>query len=332
VFYAQSWALLHYWNFGESGFSKEAIDRFLRVAGDRDLAATTDLRKHFQDCFGCDYSEMLRRLKKYIRTGSFRYGNHPMPNLPAPATYVGRAVPIDEISVRLAELAVRVTRSPAGKLNLLHATTNRPDDSRSFETLGSDAYLENDTATAVDRWEQALAAGSKNPAIIRQLALLEGQQWFGQFNESLRLPAEVATRMRSRLLGSIELEPAQGAAYEMLAWVEAFAEKPQPKNINLVIAHLPEIADKKRTLIGLSMVMLRVEKPEAAATMLAHVSTRPLDQFSSHAVSVLRERLAADYPDLSAGGSPVKANEQTIAPPPDAPGLKTPSVALPDEL
>jgi hypothetical protein len=331
VFYAQSWALLHFWHFGKSGFSKDAIDRFLKVAGDRDLAAGTDLRKHFQDCFGCDYPEMLRRLKDYVRSGSYRYGVQPMPEFAPASSYVARAVPIDEISVRLAELAVRVNRTPAGKLVLLNAMQDRPNDPRSFETLGAEAFLEGDVRTATERWEQALTAGSNNPAVIRELALIEGQQWFSEFNESFRLPLDATTRMRTRLLRSIELEPAQAAAYEMLAWVEAFAQQPQAENINRVIAHLPDMLDKKRTLIALATIMLRVEKPEAAATMLDHVNTQRLVGADAHAISILRERLASDYPAIAASAAKSQ-REVAVETPLSGPGLKTPSVAVPDDL
>lgn len=331
VFYAQAWALMHYWHFADGGFSREAVDRFLSVAGDRDAAARTDLRKHFETCFGFDYREMQRRLQNYIRSGSYRAGRHPMPKLAPPSTYAVRPVPLDEITMRLAELAVRVDHSAAGKLVLLNAMTERPDDPRSFETLGTEAYLEQDQRTAVERWEQALAAGSKNPAVVRELALMEGRQWFSQFDESFRLQSDAATRMRERLLRSISLEPAQSAAYEMLAWVEGFAEVPNPQNVNLVIGHLPSMADKKRTLIGLSLLLLRVGKYQEAAAMLDHLGTLRLSPPDAGAVASLRTRLNEEWTrDPAAGAS--QAGQQTIAPPPTAPGLKTPSVGLPADL
>lgn len=329
VFYAQSWALLHFWYFGDSGFSKEGISRFLAVAGDRDVAGRTDLRKLFQACFGCDYPEMLHRLKKYIRTGSYRSGSHPTPDLEAAASYAVRPVAVDEITLRLAELAVRVEHSAAGKLILMNATSRWPNDPRPFETLGTEAYFEHDERTAAERWEQALAAGSKNPAVVRELALMEGHQWFRQFEESLRLPPEAVARMRSRLLRSIEIEPAQGAAYEMLSWVEAFAETPAAKNVNLVIGHLSAMPDKRRTLIGLSMLMLRVGKPRDAAMMLDHLDSLSLDPLDARAATVLRARLDADYPDVATARI---EGAQTVAPPSASPGLKTPSVSLPDDL
>jgi hypothetical protein len=328
VFYAQSWALLHFWHFGKSGFSKDAVDRFLKIAGNRELAEATDLRKHFQQCFGIDYPEMLYRLKDYVRSGSYRYGTQPMPEFAPSSAYVSRAVAADEIGVRLAELAVRVNRTPAGKLVLLNAMTDRQKDPRSFETLGTDAYLEGDVKSATERWEQALVAGSTNPAIIRELALIEGKQWFGDFNDSFRLPEDATARMRARLLRSIEMEPAQAAAYEMLSWVEAFAERPQPSNINRVIAQLKDMPDKKRTLIGLAAIMLRIGKPEAAVPMLNHVGTLRIDGSEAQAVSVLRERLASEFPEVVAAPQREIAVEIT----PTGPSLKSQSVALPDDL
>lgn len=330
VFYAESWALLHFWHFGDSGFSKEAVSRFLAVAADQDTAAKTDLRELFRNCFNCDYPEMLHRLKNYIHTGSYRSGYQPMPKIDLLSSYAVRPVDVDEITVRLAELALRVQHSGAGKLILLNAMTGRPHDPRSFEALGAEARLEDDARTARERWEQALAAGSKNPAIVRELALMEASGWFGQFNESFCPNPELVARLRGRLLQSIEAEPAQGAAYGMLAWVEAFAAVPEAKNINLIIAHLPAMADKKRALIGLSRIMLRLGKPEDAMTMLDYLETLSLDAVETQASTVLRARLGEDYPAVVQASTKVPA--QTILPPPDTPTLKRPSVALPADL
>ena len=330
VFYAESWALLHYWHYGDSGIPTENVDRFLKVAGDAEAVAKVDLRKHFRACFGCDYPEMQRKLETYVRHGSYHSGGYPMPKIDDDSTYAMQPVPVDEIAVRLAELAVRVEHSAIGKLMLMDAITQRPNDPRSLETLGTLAMLEQDERTAAERWEQALAAGSKNPAVVRELALLEGRQWFERFEVSIRLPPDVAARMRGRLLRSIELEPAQGAAYEMLAWVEAFTEVPVAKNLNLVIAHLPTMRDKRHTLVALSALMLRVGKAPDAALMLNHLDTLRLEPEDARAAAVLRSRLEADFPDAAAAGKPPAG--QTIAPPPAAPGLKTPSVGLPDDL
>ncbi len=332
VFYAESWALLHFLRFGNTGFSKEAVEKFLRVASDREAASKIDLRKFFQGCFGCDYPDMERRLQNYIMRGSYHAFAFPLPKIDPASSYVARAVPVDEITVRLAELAVRVLHSGAGELVLLNAMTERPHDPRSFEALGSEAFVDNDERTATQRWEQAVEAGSQNPAIVRELALMEGRRWLSDFNDSLQLPEEVAARMRARLLHSIEIEPAQGASYEMLAWVEAFSATPNAKNINLVIGHLSTMNGKKRTLIGLSRVMIRLRKYDTASMMLKHLGTLALDQRDANAVAILRGRLDEEFPHEESTGTPSKPGEVQVAPPPLTPGLATPSVTVPADL
>lgn len=332
VFYAQSWALMHFWHFAETGAPKAAVHRFLSVAGDREKAGRADLRALFQNCFGCDYAEMQRRLERYIRKGTYRMGKHPLPKLPPASTYQVRPVPVEEITLRLAELAVRVNRSAVGRLALLDALTKRPNDPRPLETLGTEAHLQGDARAAAERWEQALAAGSRNPALVRELARMEGQQWFSHFDPDFRLPAEVTARMRQRLLHSIEVEPAQSFAYEMLSWVEALAETPDARNVSLFLAQLPKMPEKKRTLIGLCLLMLRAEKPTDAASILQHLATLQLTESESHATDLLRLKLRQDYPDVpltEPGGAPAAV---PLAPPPAEPGLKAPSVALPDDL
>jgi len=236
----------------------------------------------------------------------------------------------EEINLRLAELAVRVEHSPSGRLLLLNAATAHPQDTRPLETLGTEAQLEHDDQAAVDRWERALTAGSQNPAIIRELALMEGRQWFSNFDLSFRLPAATAARIRTRLLRSIELEPAQGAAYEMLAWIEAFTDDPVAKNINLVINHVATMRDKRGTLVALCALMLRLHRGSEAAMMLHHLESQQLEPRDAYAVTVLRPRLQAEFPDLAKSDQPV--NEQSIAAPPKTPGNQTPSVSVPDDL
>ena len=137
--------------------------------------------------------------------------------------------------------------------------------------------------------------------------------------------------MRKRLLRSIEMEPLQAAAYEMLCWVEAFAEQPQPSNINRVIAQLTEIPDKKRTLIGLASLMLRIGKPQEAVTMLDHLNSLRLAPNDAQAVSVLQERLAADHPEVAATSAGSR-REVAVEIAPGGSELKSQSVALPDDL
>lgn len=327
LFYAQSWALLHYWTCGDGKFPPDAAQRFIRVAGNKNTAAAADLQEVFKECFGIDYAEMERRLDRYVFSGTYRYSRGKAPTVVKEANYEMRPVPRDEIRVRLAELALRVNRAPLAKLQLLEAIEKNPTDPRPFEVLGVEAMADRDENGARDRWEQAVAAGTKNVAIFRELGLIESRAWFGQFDYNFRLPADRTERLRSRLQQSIEYAPQQSAAYEMLAWVEAFSEEPSIPNVNLVQAHFGGLKRKPRTLLALAFVRVRVNKPDDARVMLDQLDTMEADAWTARAAEIVRAKLEGRRPRRPEGATPgTPGKPRQIVP--TAP-LKVPSMDLP---
>ncbi len=298
LFYAESWALLHYWYFGDSGLKPEAVERFLRVAGNRKIAAKVNLRAFFRECFAMDYPDMLNRLDRYVVSGSYRFGREAAPTIAAASTYAVRPVPREELRVRLAELAVRANRAPEGTMALLQASTATPPDPRALDALGADALLQHDEAGAKEKWGRAVAAGSRNAAVARELALLECRQWFADFNFDFQLPSETADRLRTRLLHAIELEPLQAATYEALAWVEAYAEHPVIANIVRVQHQFAALAHRDRTVVALALVRVRLQKTGEARDILSQLSATEPDAWSLQAAEVIQARLEGRLPQL----------------------------------
>ena len=177
-------------------------------------------------------------------------------------------MPAEETRLRLAELALRVNRTPLAKLVLLDAVQNNSKDPRPYEALGADALRDGDELIARERWQQAVDAGTRNPAIYRELGRVESRAWFPQFDVYFRLPAEKADRLRGLLLKSIELSPDQTDGYEMLAWVEAFSPTPGVQNINLVQGRFDKLKQKELTLLAFALVRHRVGDNPTALEML----------------------------------------------------------------
>ncbi|HUR56816.1 MAG TPA: hypothetical protein VM029_03845, partial [Opitutaceae bacterium] len=334
VFYAEAWALLHYWNFGESGIPRDAVTRFTRVAGEQKLVAAGAIEPFFQQCFGMDYAEMQKRLERYVESGRYRFCRQPRPVIPAAKTYLARALPREEARVRLAELALRTRRDAMAKFLMLDAlagpaaSAGKPDP-RILEALGADAHVEGDATKAAERWEEALAAGTKNPAIVRELGLLESKQWFQRFDPYFQLPGETAERLRARLRASIAHEPEQSAAYEMLAWVEGFAEHPSSENVNLVQKRFPLLRQKGRTLLALALVRVRLHAPAEALELLDKLPAVQTDMWTTHAGEMVRGKLAGTPAYRERGPAP-EANPLAAA---DMlrPRVRVPSVELPEK-
>jgi hypothetical protein len=295
LFYAQSWAMVHYLYCGSRNQSPErraARDRFLDLVRHEGEKGNPLAREQlFKQCFGTDYAEELRELERYIRNGSYDQRLMPRPQIPSADTYVMTPVARDEIQLRLAELALRVNRSPAAKRTMLEAAAKLPPDVRAYEILGTDAYSEGDLSTTRQRWAQAVEAGTKNPGVIHELAVLEGDDWFSRLDVTFELPESVAKRLRELTLLSIERAPNQTKAYEILAWVEATAKKPNPENINLVQAHLPALRPRERAMLALALIRIHMSD-FATARMI-------LDQAEKEAEAPQATRWAATLRDYA---------------------------------
>jgi hypothetical protein len=290
MFYAQSWAFLHYLYFGEPKPPAEQVERFMRVMTDRRSAAKVEAAAYFRECFGYDFEELRRRVDKYVGNGKYRYGTQSLPSIAAPSTYVIRKTEPAERRLRLAELAVRVQQSAAGKFVLLEAQQHSPEP-RVHEVLGSLALVEKDPSGATEHWQKAIDLGSRNIAIARELTLLEGRGLFARFDFDFRLPPEKAEQLRARLLASINQEPAQSAAYEMLALVEAFSAEPRAANVNLVQSHFKQLSEKQRTVVALAMVRVRLGNTAEAENFLAELGELPPDPVAAKIADAIRARL-----------------------------------------
>lgn len=289
LFYAESWALMHYLYFGDSKIPPQKRKIFLERAMTGGFQDAADMLAGFQEVFGMDYPEMQRRLERYV-SGSGRYFrmNSPLPGIPSGKTYAKRSVPLTEIRLRLAELAFRISQSPLGKLALLQAKDAASGDARPLEALGAAAYRENDQQTMRDRWTRAAELGTRNPAIYRELGLMEGRTFFNRFDVYFRLPEEAAARLRGYLLQAIKYNPEQSDTYEMLAWVEAFAPEPSIKNLNLVQRAYPALSRKERTTLALAFARLRLNHKDDALVILADLEAMQPDPWEVYGIEAIR--------------------------------------------
>ena len=311
LFQDQSWALVHYLYFGAHKLPQAGIlgfaDYTLNQAGRFNAEAT---RQVFEKTTGSDYESLERELRRYFRSGRYGYGKRPLPAVPPAKSYAMQTVTAEEISLRLAELAVRINGSAAGRLLLLHAADRPGEAARVQEALAAAAVREGDWDQAAERWERALEAGSDNPAVVHELLEYEKRKRFSRFDYYYRLPEDAAQKLRAWLARSIAQLPDQSAAYEMLAWVEATAHDPQVRNVNLVQQHFAELKDKSRTVLALAMVRARLGDQPGAETLLEDLdklSPPPWVRYAAEQMRAVLEGRPADYsglpPMISVGGT-----------------------------
>ncbi len=269
VFRDQSWALLHYLYFGQHNLPRDKVDAFIRfVLTESKAASAAQLREAMGSTIGLSYDQLNSALGRYVSSGRYGWSKLPVPEVAPTKSYTHRPVPLEEIRMRLAELALRTNDAAQARLVLLHAAGQPGADARLHEVLGMADYRAHDPDRAAERWTRAIEAGSDNAAIYHELGLMESRRWLQRFDLGFRLPAEKAANLRDLLRRSIAAAPDQAAAYEMLAWVEAYAGEADVRNVNLIQRHFTTLKDKKRTMLALALIRHRTGDDATALHLL----------------------------------------------------------------
>lgn len=316
IYSAECWALLHFFDFSSGPPAPEKLRHFVELAtSPRYRSDPIALEAVCRTELGLDYAGLLERIESYVHRGDIRSVRLPAPEVAPAASYIRREPSHDEMADRLAELALRLRRSAAGKLELLKAVERSPDDARLREVLGNDALADNDTISAVNQWDHAVALGTSNPSVLHDLAQIKAQRWFESFDLYFRLPPAKAVELRELLERSIKAAPEEADGYEFLAWVESAAPKVEVRNVNLVQQHFAVLKNKGRTLLALALIRLRLDDLKGAeATLDSLDKVRHEDQEARVANTIRQEvtrrladqAMAADSAEAAAPAAPAK--------------------------
>ena len=295
--YAQSWALVHFCYLGVSKIPRENLRQFLRLARNPAIGNNpARINELSLQQLGIDLEELNREIGRYIQGGRYQALRLDLPSIPERSSYRSESVPATIASLRLAELMVRTNRDPWAKIHLAQAVRDGSEDPRLQEVLGALAFVERDPRSAREHWDQALALGSANGALFHQLAQIESENLFRQYDPYFRLPAATADRLRLLLARSIDRAPNQSAAYEMLAWVEASSEKPDFANLNLVQSQFPRLNDRPRTLLAIATARWRTGDTPGAQKLVEPLLSPAVSPWTRHGAQILQTVMTKSPP------------------------------------
>lgn len=153
VFYAQSWAFVHYLSNDATGARQAQLARYLEL-----VSAGTPIEESFRQSFNVDFGQMESELRAYIRAARYASRNESFSEaLPSELKAESRALTVAEAQATLGDL-------------LLH--TDRLDD--------AEEYLERAL-----KWDARLAAAHSSLGLLRLK-----QDRLGEAREHLRLATQ----------------------------------------------------------------------------------------------------------------------------------------------
>lgn len=211
LFYAQSWALVHYLTFGSQA-RRGQLKTYLSLVMQGEPAPAA-----FSKAFGADTGALERELQRYVRNGQFQALRVTLPPLVDTATLLrGEVISESEAAGYLGDMMARLNRTDDARGYLQSTLAASPSAARAMMALG---LLElratnNDVAYPLLEKAASLAPGVASIQSAYGRALTRRADRGGADEE------ELYARARTALARAMELEPDNVSTVVTLAEVE----------------------------------------------------------------------------------------------------------------
>jgi tetratricopeptide (TPR) repeat protein len=266
IFYAESWALIHYLIQGGKG---EALGKFLAL-----LLKDSPPEKAFQDAFQMSYADMEGALRKYVQQSSYKYVMITFKNKLTFDSEM-QASPLDEAEsdAYLGDLLYHTNRTDDAEPLLLTALKLKPDLSMANTSLGMVKVRQRKFDEAKPILEKAIAEDQTNHIALYNYAYLLSRDGRNEFGYVQSFPAEAAAKIRDALKRAIALKPDFTESYELLAFVNLVNNEQLDESIALLKKALQYNPGNQRYAMRIAEILVRQEKFTDASALVNKLAT-----------------------------------------------------------
>lgn len=211
IFYAQSWALVHY--LVQTG-KTDSLDKYLQLS-----LARKPPEHAFREAFGVDYPQMEKELRNYIGQRTFKYHSLTFKQKLTFDTEMN-ASPLTEgeVNAYLGDLLVHTQRPEDAEPFLRTALSLDPKSSMANMSLAMVKFEQRKYEEARTLLEVA-TKDSKNPMASYRLAELLMREDQDEFGYLRKMNPQKSQRIRELLKQAIALKPDFTESYELMAFL-----------------------------------------------------------------------------------------------------------------
>lgn len=312
VFYAESWALVHYLILGNKGQHLTQLGTFLRLVADK-----VKIDDAFQQAFQMDVAAMEKELKKYVEGTTFKM---------QVATFEHKldfdselkVAPLSEADAQayLGDLLLHIRNLDAADTRLQQALALDPTLTMAHASLGILRARQGQFAEAKKNLQTAVAGDSNNYLAHYYYAYVLSREGMDSNNMIRSYAPETAAAMRAELKRAIELSPTFPESYSLLAFVNMVNGEQLDESIAMLRHALALSPGRQDLNLMLAQIYMRQEKFDLARQALdplANSKDRRLQSQSKSLLDSIRmfEERAARYKSSESSD----AAESSTAPP-----------------
>lgn len=267
VFYAQSWALVHYLLSDRSGARQTQLARYLELS-----AAGATVEESFRRAFKLDFTQLEGELRFYVRAA--RYGERveslaELAESPPPAEVKleSRALGAAEAQAALGDLLLHTDRPADAEAYLARALKSEGNLAPAHASLGLLRSAQNRLGEAKEHLQRAIEIEPGNYLARFYYADLLRREGLDT-DKTVAGYAATTRLIRAELKRVIELEPEFLEAYALLGTVD-LERSPQVDETMRLLRHAAALAPKRREFeLLLAQIHLRREEFAQARRLL----------------------------------------------------------------
>ncbi|MCW5959671.1 MAG: DUF1570 domain-containing protein [Pyrinomonadaceae bacterium] len=212
VFYAQSWALVHYIIQSNKTDNLGAFMDLVLKGSPHEAA--------FQAAFQMNFDQMEKELKKYVNQRTYKIS---VAKFEKKLTYDAEmeTKPLSEASANayLGDLLYHTNRADDAEEYLAKAIALEPNLSMAQSSMGMVKIQQRKFAEAKTFLEKAINDDQKNHIAFYQYAYLLSREALDEFGYATSIEPEIAAKMRGLLQKAIAINPSFTDSYELLAFI-----------------------------------------------------------------------------------------------------------------
>ncbi len=272
IFYAQSWALIHYLLYGKNDLQKGTLKRLVDMATGNQFIDEAN----FQLATGITFAELEKRLIRYVSTGKYSYRIYPITKK-RKIDIALNEIEEGEVALIHGMLKLKTRGTKEAYPHISKAYELLPDSPRAAAYLGYYLYEQDLFNRAADRFQEAIDKGSETPAtyLYRASAYMRHQN--PNYNMSgIYYDRKETFMLLTALFKARELGETRDTLYHRIGevWIGSNA-KPTEGNLGAIHEGLRLYPDDLHMKYCLASLYLKTNQIEDARTLVDHALTDP---------------------------------------------------------
>ena len=284
IFYAQSWALMHYLVIGRDG-KGAPLGKFIELLG---TGMATD--QAFQAAFGIPVEQMEQELRNYIKNDRYNISKgHFAKKLELDTSTVTVSLTEAEANAYLGDMLAHSMR-PEAHTYLQKALKLNPDLAMAHAALGMAYFREGRSSQAHASLERAIAANSQNYLIHYYYAYTLSRTGPNDLPPTTGYQPEVAAKIREHLEKAIKLRPDFPETYNLLAFMTLLTGEKLDEVVDSLKKVLAASPGRQDTAFMLAQLFLRQNEFKKAKELLEQVKKSNADEHTKqHSEALLAQ-------------------------------------------